>query len=133
MEAVEEAGATFVGPPTFAVEKMGDKVASKKFAAAATVRLGCGLRRMWVVCAGKGWSCARRAAAHGAGCLLDAAITGWHMLPFTSLPQVNTIPGWAGVVKDADHAVSVAQDIGFPVMIKASAGGGGKVWRWWEM
>lgn len=40
VEAVEEAGATFVGPPTFAVEKMGDKVASKKFAAAATVRGG---------------------------------------------------------------------------------------------
>ncbi|KAI7845174.1 hypothetical protein COHA_001219 [Chlorella ohadii] len=67
VEAVEEAGATFVGPPTFAVEKMGDKV--------------------------------------------------------------NTIPGWAGVVKDADHAVSVAEDIGFPVMIKASAGGGGKGMR----
>lgn len=40
VEAVEEAGATFVGPPTFAVQKMGDKVASKKFAAAATVRGG---------------------------------------------------------------------------------------------
>lgn len=37
MEAVEAAGATFVGPPPFAVDKMGDKVASKKFAAAATV------------------------------------------------------------------------------------------------
>lgn len=49
--------------------------------------------------------------------------------PPTHPPQVNTIPGWAGVVRDADHAVSVAQDIGFPVMVKASAGGGGKVRR----
>lgn len=31
------------------------------------------------------------------------------------------------MVKDGDHALSVALDIGFPVMIKASAGGGGKV------
>lgn len=37
MEAVEAAGATFVGPPTHAVEKMGDKVESKKIAAAAKV------------------------------------------------------------------------------------------------
>ncbi|KAL4856779.1 Propionyl-CoA carboxylase alpha chain [Chlorella vulgaris] len=67
VEAVEGAGATFVGPPTYAVEKMGDKV--------------------------------------------------------------NTIPGWAGVTENADHALSVAKDIGFPVMIKASAGGGGKGMR----
>lgn len=38
VEAVEGAGATFVGPPTYAVEKMGDKVESKKFAAAAQAR-----------------------------------------------------------------------------------------------
>lgn len=73
---MEDAGAAFVGPPVFAVEKMGDKVESKKFAAAAAV---------------------------------------------------NTIPGWAGVTDDVDHAVTVASDIGFPVMVKASAGGGGKV------
>ncbi|KAL4458176.1 hypothetical protein ABPG75_013041 [Micractinium tetrahymenae] len=77
-KAVEAAGATWVGPPTFAIEKMGDKVESKKFAAAATV---------------------------------------------------NTIPGWAGVTENADHAIEVARDIGFPVMIKASAGGGGKGMR----
>ena len=41
--------------------------------------------------------------------------------------QVSTIPGWAGVTESADHALAVARDIGFPVMIKASAGGGGKV------
>ncbi|EFN58393.1 hypothetical protein CHLNCDRAFT_55993 [Chlorella variabilis] len=78
VEAVEAAGATFVGPPTHAVEKMGDKVESKKIAAAA---------------------------------------------------KVNTIPGWAGVTENADHAISVAREIGFPVMIKASAGGGGKATR----
>jgi propionyl-CoA carboxylase alpha chain len=42
---------------------------------------------------------------------------------------VNTIPGHAEVIKDAEHAVSVAADIGYPVMLKASAGGGGKGMR----
>ncbi|KAK2079800.1 hypothetical protein QBZ16_002195 [Prototheca wickerhamii] len=42
---------------------------------------------------------------------------------------VNTIPGWAGVVEGPDHAVALAADIGYPVMIKASAGGGGKGMR----
>jgi len=42
---------------------------------------------------------------------------------------VNTIPGYAGVIEDADHAVRVAGDIGYPVMLKASAGGGGKGMR----
>jgi propionyl-CoA carboxylase alpha chain len=40
--------------------------------------------------------------------------------------KVNTIPGYADVIKDAEHAVGIARDIGYPVMIKASAGGGGK-------
>ena len=44
VQAVEAAGATFVGPPTYAVEKMGDKVESKKFAQAAGVRKGCRCR-----------------------------------------------------------------------------------------
>ena len=39
---------------------------------------------------------------------------------------VPTVPGSAGVVSDAEHAVSLTQDIGYPVMIKASAGGGGR-------
>uniref|UniRef100_A0A8C5EVS0 Propionyl-CoA carboxylase alpha chain, mitochondrial n=1 Tax=Gouania willdenowi TaxID=441366 RepID=A0A8C5EVS0_GOUWI len=43
--------------------------------------------------------------------------------------KVNTIPGFDGVVKTADEAVQIAQDIGYPVMIKASAGGGGKGMR----
>ena len=42
---------------------------------------------------------------------------------------VNTIPGFDGVVPDVGMAVKVAQDIGYPVMIKASAGGGGKGMR----
>lgn len=76
--AVSNAGAAFVGPPAHAIQAMGDKVESKRF-------------------------------AHAAG--------------------VHTIPGWVGVVEGADHAVAVAKDIGFPVMVKASAGGGGKGMR----
>jgi propionyl-CoA carboxylase alpha chain len=40
--------------------------------------------------------------------------------------QVNTIPGWNEAIESAERAVEIAQDIGYPVMIKASAGGGGK-------
>jgi propionyl-CoA carboxylase alpha chain len=40
--------------------------------------------------------------------------------------KVNMIPGYDGEVKDDNEAVKVANDIGYPVMIKASAGGGGK-------
>jgi propionyl-CoA carboxylase alpha chain len=42
---------------------------------------------------------------------------------------VNTVPGYMGVIKDTEEAVKIAQEIGFPVMIKASAGGGGKGMR----
>ncbi len=42
---------------------------------------------------------------------------------------VNTIPGYTDVVRDTDHAVEIANDIGYPVMLKASAGGGGKGMR----
>ena len=42
---------------------------------------------------------------------------------------VNTIPGHADVIETADEAVSIAQEIGYPVMLKASAGGGGKGMR----
>ena len=40
--------------------------------------------------------------------------------------KVSTVPGFLGVIKDEAHATRVAAEIGFPVMIKASAGGGGK-------
>ncbi|XP_062286713.1 propionyl-CoA carboxylase alpha chain, mitochondrial [Scomber scombrus] len=43
--------------------------------------------------------------------------------------KVNTIPGFDGVVENADDAVKIAKEIGYPVMIKASAGGGGKGMR----
>lgn len=39
---------------------------------------------------------------------------------------VNTIPGWNEAIESAVRAVEIARDIGYPVMIKASAGGGGK-------
>lgn len=42
---------------------------------------------------------------------------------------VNTIPGHLDVIKDAEEAVKVANNIGYPVMLKASAGGGGKGMR----
>jgi len=76
--ALDKAGIAFIGPNVGAIEVMGDKIASKKFAA-------------------------------------DAG--------------VNTIPGHAGVIADAGEALKVADAIGYPVMIKASAGGGGKGMR----
>lgn len=77
-EALETAGITFIGPNVKAIEVMGDKIASKRFAADA---------------------------------------------------EVNTVPGYLGVIADAQEAVKIADEIGYPVMIKASAGGGGKGMR----
>jgi pyruvate carboxylase len=76
--ALEEQGIVFIGPKPKAIEAMGDKIESKKFASAA---------------------------------------------------KVSTVPGFLGVIEDADHAEKIADEIGYPVMIKASAGGGGKGMR----
>jgi propionyl-CoA carboxylase alpha chain len=43
--------------------------------------------------------------------------------------KVSTVPGHLGVIADDRHAVEIAEEIGYPVMIKASAGGGGKGMR----
>src|ERR1700720_1499971 len=43
--------------------------------------------------------------------------------------NVSTVPGHLGVIEDERHAVKIADEIGYPVMIKASAGGGGKGMR----
>jgi propionyl-CoA carboxylase alpha chain len=40
--------------------------------------------------------------------------------------KVNTIPGWNAAIDTPEQAVEIAKGIGYPVMIKASAGGGGK-------
>lgn len=42
---------------------------------------------------------------------------------------VNVVPGYVGEIDDTDHAVQISNDIGYPVMMKASAGGGGKGMR----
>ncbi|GGE85220.1 acetyl-CoA carboxylase biotin carboxylase subunit [Sphingomonas prati] len=42
---------------------------------------------------------------------------------------VSVVPGFIGEIRDTDHAVEIAGDIGYPVMMKASAGGGGKGMR----
>ena len=42
---------------------------------------------------------------------------------------VSTVPGHMGLIEDAEEAVKIATEIGYPVMIKASAGGGGKGMR----
>ena len=76
--ALDKNGIIFVGPPTKAVEAMGDKITSKKLAAAA---------------------------------------------------KVSTVPGHMGLIADAKEAVKIAKEVGYPVMIKASAGGGGKGMR----
>ncbi|HEV7336363.1 MAG TPA: biotin carboxylase N-terminal domain-containing protein, partial [Bosea sp. (in: a-proteobacteria)] len=77
-QALKENGIVFIGPNPGAIAAMGDKIESKKAAAAA---------------------------------------------------KVSTVPGHLGVIEDPDHAVTIADAIGYPVMIKASAGGGGKGMR----
>ena len=76
--ALEAAGVVFIGPPSAAIEAMGDKITSKKIAIEA---------------------------------------------------GVSTVPGHMDLIADADEAVKIAAQIGYPVMIKASAGGGGKGMR----
>ncbi|KAF0116105.1 MAG: propionyl-CoA carboxylase alpha chain [Rhodobacteraceae bacterium] len=76
--ALEAAGVVFIGPPSPAIEAMGDKITSKKLAMEA---------------------------------------------------GVSTVPGYMGLIADADEAVKISGQIGYPVMIKASAGGGGKGMR----
>ncbi len=68
-------GIAFIGPNPEAIDAMGDKITSKKFAAEA---------------------------------------------------GVSTVPGHMGLIETPDEAVKIAREIGYPVMIKASAGGGGK-------
>jgi propionyl-CoA carboxylase alpha chain len=46
-----------------------------------------------------------------------------------NLAKVNTVPGYLGEVDDIKQAIFHAKEIGYPVMIKASAGGGGKGMR----
>ena len=76
--ALADIGVAFIGPPPDAIAAMGDKIESKKLAAAA---------------------------------------------------GVSTVPGHMGIIADADEAARIAGEVGFPVMIKASAGGGGKGMR----
>jgi len=77
-EALAKAGIVFIGPNAKAIAAMGDKIESKRAAAAA---------------------------------------------------KVATVPGYLGVIEDDKHAARIADEIGYPVMIKASAGGGGKGMR----
>ncbi len=77
-QALKDNGITFIGPNPGAIAAMGDKIESKKAAAAA---------------------------------------------------GVSTVPGYLGVIEDAVHATKIADEIGYPVMLKASAGGGGKGMR----
>jgi propionyl-CoA carboxylase alpha chain len=78
VEALEQAGIAFIGPPPNAIAAMGDKIESKKLAREA---------------------------------------------------GVNIVPGHLDDIATTDEAVKIAHDIGFPVMMKASAGGGGKGMR----
>ena len=76
--ACEEAGITFIGPPSDVLAKMGDKLAAKEIA------LQCG---------------------------------------------VPTIPGSVEPLKSAEQALEKAQEYGFPIILKAAAGGGGRGMR----
>ncbi|MGR6130520.1 ATP-binding protein, partial [Paenibacillus sp. SER-28] len=42
---------------------------------------------------------------------------------------VNVVPGYVGEIDDTEHAVRISNEIGYPVLMKASAGGGGKGMR----
>ena len=77
-KALGKAGIVFIGPNPKAIAAMGDKIESKKAAAAA---------------------------------------------------KVSTVPGHLGVIENEVEAIAIAEEIGYPVMIKASAGGGGKGMR----
>jgi propionyl-CoA carboxylase alpha chain len=77
-QALKDNGIVFIGPNPGAIAAMGDKIESKKAAAAA---------------------------------------------------KVSTVPGHLGIIESPEHAVTIADGIGYPVMIKASAGGGGKGMR----
>jgi propionyl-CoA carboxylase alpha chain len=77
-KALEANGIVFIGPNPKAIAAMGDKIESKKAAAAA---------------------------------------------------HVSTVPGHLGVIDNDAEAMEIADEIGYPVMIKASAGGGGKGMR----
>ncbi|MFO1116784.1 MAG: acetyl/propionyl/methylcrotonyl-CoA carboxylase subunit alpha [Beijerinckiaceae bacterium] len=77
-QALSDNGIVFIGPNVRAIEAMGDKIESKKFANAA---------------------------------------------------KVSTVPGFLGVIDDAAQAVKISDEIGYPVILKASAGGGGKGMR----
>src|ERR1700749_1398708 len=48
---------------------------------------------------------------------------------FASAAKVSTVPGYLGVIETPEQAAEIADEIGYPVMIKASAGGGGKGMR----
>ena len=77
-ETLAKEGIVFIGPTPAAIAAMGDKIESKKLAAAA---------------------------------------------------GVSTVPGFLGVIENTNEAARIAHEIGYPVMIKASAGGGGKGMR----
>jgi len=77
-KVLEDNKIKFIGPSSFAIHAMGDKIESKELA----IKAG-----------------------------------------------VNTIPGYLGIVANDQEAIKIARDIGYPVMIKASAGGGGKGMR----
>ena len=64
--------------------------------------------------------CARKTIFLAIFCLIETRF---------SLNKTECIPGYDGVVKDADHCIELSNQIGYPVMIKASAGGGGKGMR----
>ncbi|GJP45872.1 hypothetical protein CLOM_g5213 [Closterium sp. NIES-68] len=60
---------------------------------------------------------------------IDAMGDKIHSKRLAKEAKVNTIPGKEDVIRDEDHAVEIALEVGFPVMLKASGGGGGKGMR----
>ncbi|VDN29854.1 unnamed protein product [Gongylonema pulchrum] len=137
---LEAAGAVFIGPNSKAILAMGDKIHSKRIATEAKVNMIPGYDGEINVHPGYGFLSENTdfaAKLEAAGAVFigpnSKAILAMgdkiHSKRIATEAKVNMIPGYDGEINDENECVKVANEIGYPVMIKASAGGGGKGMR----
>ena len=117
----------FIGPKHYSVGQMGDKIASKKLANEAKVNTIPGYGFL-----SENAEFSRRLEEEGIKFIGPKHYSVGQMgdkiasKKLANEAKVNTIPGYADAIDTPEQAVTIAQGIGYPVMIKASAGGGGK-------